>query len=181
MPNTTRDDAFALVTQAKIGCLVGATDDFILELQGQLLRWVGELASEMQSRIEGAKITEEVVDEIIAEDLAALAAPKPDFETALARFLHLTQQHINEYYAREFPRNTVPTLDVSAGGAKYVRVFKQSGSGSRDAFCFIEVETGNVLYPDGWKRPAKGVRGSIYAADFGGFGVTQYGANRARS
>lgn len=182
--HATRDDAFALVTQAKIGCLEGATDEFILELQGHLLRWVGDLANEMQNRIAAADRAAANLAEKGAEE-APPSAPDPvasklDFETALARFLHLTQQHLNEYYAREFPRNTVPQLDVSAGGVKYVRVFKQSGSGSRDAFCFVEVATGDVLYPDGWKRPAKGARGSIYSPTFEGFGVSQYGANRAR-
>lgn len=101
-----------------------------------------------------------------------------EFEEALARFLKLTQEHVTAYFAANFPRLTVPTVETSPGGLKYVRVVIRENGAS--AFCFVERATGNVLKCDGWKRPAKGVRGSIYAETFEGFGVSSYGANYAR-
>lgn len=44
-------------------------------------------------------------------------------------------------------------------------------------FCFIDLENGNILKADGWKRPAKGVRGNIFEENFSiGKGVSEYGA-----
>jgi len=52
---------------------------------------------------------------------------------------------------------------------------------SRTVHCFIDAATGNILKADGWKRPAKGIRGSIFAQGFDlGRAVTQYGAAYAR-
>jgi len=45
-------------------------------------------------------------------------------------------------------------------GKKYIRVVRADQS-SRSAHSFIEIETGNILKSDGWKRPANGSRGHI--------------------
>lgn len=57
-------------------------------------------------------------------------------------------------------------------GKKYARIIK-SDFGSRSAYCFVDMATGDILKAAGWKAPAKGIRGNIRngAAD-----VTQYGA-----
>jgi len=101
------------------------------------------------------------------------------FEDALARFVAAAQANIDAYYAANYSRLTPPKIEVDPNGVKYVRVVKRD-SVSGSAFCFVERETGNVLKCDGWKRPAKGVRGSIYATDFAGYGINQHGANYAR-
>jgi hypothetical protein len=47
------------------------------------------------------------------------------------------------------------------------------------AHCFIDLENGNVLKADGWKRPAPQIRGNIFSEDFDigvGRGVSEYGA-----
>jgi hypothetical protein len=101
------------------------------------------------------------------------------FEEALARFIFVNQQAIKAYYAQHYPKLTPPALTFSEGGQKYVRVVQEDRgggpAGSRSAWCFVEVATGNVLKCDGWKRPAKGVRGSIYSKDYAGYGCTTYG------
>lgn len=51
----------------------------------------------------------------------------------------------------------VATLEM---GKKFVRVCRTETTG-RSAYAFIELETGNILKPAGWKGPAKGVRGNI--------------------
>lgn len=56
------------------------------------------------------------------------------------------------------------SLDFTKGG-KYYRVFTFEGEGRpRYAYCFIDME-GNIYKADGWKRPAKGIRGHIDEVD----------------
>ena len=46
---------------------------------------------------------------------------------------------------------------------RYARIFvlKYDNAGGRTVFCFIDLTNGNVLRPDGWKRPNLKVRNSI--------------------
>lgn len=59
-------------------------------------------------------------------------------------------------------------------GRKYARVITIRPTGGQSAFCFVRMADGVILKADGWKRPAKGPRGSIFSAQLSG--VTQYGA-----
>lgn len=97
------------------------------------------------------------------------------FEAALDRFVATVQAVVNDHYAQNLPGSTPDRILVDPNGQKYVRIVRATGLG-RAAYCFVERATGAVLKCDGWKRPAKGVRGSIYAADYQGYGVTVYGA-----
>ncbi len=63
-------------------------------------------------------------------------------------------------------------------GKKYARIVKREKHGDHpvnggSAFCFVEMETGNILKAAGWAAPAKGVRGNIAN---GLAGLTPYGA-----
>lgn len=92
-----------------------------------------------------------------------------EFQTALGRWLAGAQQTLDGFFTTHFPNTQVPVLKLSPGGKRYLRVIRcetvDAESGS--AFAFIEVATGNVYKPDGWKGPAKGARGNIYAFDGG--------------
>lgn len=96
-----------------------------------------------------------------------------DFESALKAFLKGAQRKINDGYKDNV---LIPKLSIMRG-KKYIRVVSgiegQRNTGS--AWAFIEIETGNVLRPDGWKRPAKHARGNIYDGDNGLKTVTAYG------
>lgn len=46
-------------------------------------------------------------------------------------------------------------------GKRYIRIVYY-GSGGRSAWAFVDKTNGDVLKPDGWKRPAKHARGNIY-------------------
>lgn len=56
-------------------------------------------------------------------------------------------------------------------GPKYVRVLQRRLHGnSRSVYAFVRKADGAIMYPAGWRGPVTkphGVRGSIYAADFG--------------
>ena len=60
-------------------------------------------------------------------------------------------------------------------GRKFARVFKEEKGGGRSAYCFVDRSNGDILKTAGWKGPAKGARGNIYAADPLA-GVSMYGA-----
>ncbi len=63
-------------------------------------------------------------------------------------------------------------------GRKFARVYKvyKVGKGvGRSAYCFVDRSNGTILKTAGWKGPAKGARGNIYAADPLA-GVGMYGA-----
>jgi hypothetical protein len=54
------------------------------------------------------------------------------------------------------------SFSVTAG-PKYTRVVKTQGPSS-SVYCFTD-EAGNIYKPEGWKRPAKGIRGTLATLD----------------
>ena len=86
-----------------------------------------------------------------------------EFDTTLKSFIAKVQEMMASYYAKEFPKSQPPKL-ASMEGPKFVRIVKV-GPAERSVYCFVEKATGAILKADGWKRPAKGARGSIYGAD----------------
>lgn len=99
---------------------------------------------------------------------------KARFDAALSAWLKVAQDIVDADHARmgftAFPPGKV---SVDPGGKKYLRIVKTDGA-SRSAHSFIDLANGDVLKPDGWKRPAKGARGNIF--DAGRPGVSAYGA-----
>lgn len=109
---------------------------------------------------------------------------KETFQAALDRFITTVSEYRRQTHIKKSGNHTVEPggvfyndhlLTVDPNGKKYLRI-----NGGRSVYCFIEIATGNVLKAEGWKKPAKGIRGSIYANDFAGYGVTEYGARYAR-
>src|SRR3569832_426211 len=49
-------------------------------------------------------------------------------------------------------------------GSKYARIVKD-GPTTHSVYCFVELATGNILKPAGYKAPAKGVRGNVLELD----------------
>lgn len=89
------------------------------------------------------------------------SADQEDFEKALRAFL-VTIANVREAHFREHYRFASPgSVSVDPGGKKYIRVVVTEG-GRQSVFCFVDAKTGDILKADGWKRPAKHARGSIY-------------------
>lgn len=85
------------------------------------------------------------------------------FEAALTLFLVKVQGMVDTYFAANFPNSKPPRIEACEGGVKYVRIVQVETVGSGcSAWAFVERATGNVLKPDGFKRPAKHSRGNIY-------------------
>jgi len=91
-----------------------------------------------------------------------------EFATAFVAFLAGAQKRMTDYYRKNYPtRPSVPVLEIdTAIPGKYIRLVKVDGL-SRSAFGFVSTLNGDVLKADGWKRPAKGVRGNIFDSNHG--------------
>ncbi len=100
---------------------------------------------------------------------ARAASSKPEkksaaFDAALAKFVADSQRVLDEQRARHSPSSSRELLSVEPG-RRYVRVVRASENGSsRSVYGFVDTTNGNVLKADSWKKPAKTLRGSIYAA-----------------
>lgn len=68
----------------------------------------------------------------------------------------------------------VPTLAAEPGRKRARIVVRQHGI--RSAFCFVDLETGNILKAESFTTPAKGARGNILATNPLA-GVNEYGAD----
>ncbi len=96
-------------------------------------------------------------------------------EAEVTTFVARCQEIVNAYYTANFSNLTPPTLEFDyASAKKFVRIVsadyyhegpKKGQRLGRSAWCFIDLETGDVLKSDGWKRPAKHSRGHIGAED----------------
>lgn len=95
-----------------------------------------------------------------------------EFDTALETFVRLAETNAN----KEKSELNQVTLTVERG-RRYCKVISTyvRASDQRSVFCFVD-QDGTILKADGWKRPAKGARGSIFGADKGASAVTEYGA-----
>ena len=91
-------------------------------------------------------------------------------------FSNKLQDMINEFYGNEFPSLSVPTVEVSWTGRRYIRVEVIDSYQSRRIHCFIDTRNGDILKAASYKTPAKHSRGNIFNADGGIGGVTVYGA-----
>jgi len=100
-------------------------------------------------------------------------------EAVLPEFIEALDAMVDTYFREELPRshaNGMVPKHRAEIGKKFIRIVQYDPS-SGSAFCFLDAD-GNVLKPDGWKRPAKGIRGNIlndpnYSI---GKGLSRYGA-----
>lgn len=99
---------------------------------------------------------------------------RPDFEAKLQAFVEICQGIVHRHWeASKYAPELEPKITIDSRGAKYVRLTPVA-PGTGAAWAFIDRVTGDVFKPDGFKRPAKGVRGNIYS-DAPGEGITAYG------
>jgi hypothetical protein len=96
----------------------------------------------------------------------------PKFEASLMAWLAGAQAKIDDHYRTRFPTLETPILTLERG-RRYIRVVRADSS-SRSVFAFIDAN-GDVLKPEGWKKPALHARGNIFDASGGLAGVGPYG------
>ncbi len=101
---------------------------------------------------------------ILADETSPVDEPGPsplDLKSRIEKFQGLVQETVTEYCVKQFPNVAVPTITLE-WGPRYVRIVKNDSAHSRSAFGFVDLTNGDLLKADGWKKPAKGARGSIY-------------------
>jgi len=93
-----------------------------------------------------------------------------EFQERLAAYVAIVQEVTDEYFAREFSKLTPPRFSIDPKGQKFVRVVQEDNADgvASSVHSFVEVSSGNVLFPAGWKGPQKKTpRGNIWGADGG--------------
>jgi hypothetical protein len=99
------------------------------------------------------------------------------FEAKLAEFVPGLEALVGDYYRKAFPGNTLPKFSIERG-VKYIRVVRADPH--KSAYCFLDFQ-GNIYKCEGWKKPAKHIRGSIFDEKFSfGKGLGPYGATYLR-
>jgi hypothetical protein len=111
----------------------------------------------------------------VSLELTQAQASEGVFQVALDAFLDSIRQLQAAYFAKNFKNLTPPTISVDPGAKKYIRIVQDNGT-QRSVYCFVDKATGDILKADGWKRPAKHARGSIYI-DAGKSAITPYGVH----
>lgn len=107
---------------------------------------------------------------------------KVDYDTAfrgsLLRFVAGVQARKEADYAANFGNLTAPIYKLTFG-PRYAKVVEDRGIGGRSVFCFVRIADGAILKAEGWSKPAKHARGSIFVNE-GRDAVSLYGAHYLR-
>ncbi len=96
----------------------------------------------------------------------ALYTGNPSFDAAVQNFIEHAQRVYQEYRERMGFTNSIHDKDIFADkpSPKFIRIVQADCNGSsRSVYCFVDRENGNILFPKGWKGPAKNTpRGNVY-------------------
>ena len=100
-----------------------------------------------------------------------------DVQVRLDEYVVMVQSKIDSYWkAMDFTFSDPPVVTIEYG-KKYARVVHENGV-QRSVHTFVNMINGDILKSGGWKTPApNGVRGNIFANDFGASVVNEYGAS----
>ena len=94
-----------------------------------------------------------------------------EFEERFAGYVEKLEENLAAYYEGKYTHVATPEVKVE-NGRKYARVIVGDS-----VHTFVNKTTGEILKAASYKAPAKnGVRGSIFAEDFGMSAVGPYGA-----
>lgn len=172
-PVDVSPDAVSEALDRAIGTSTLVEEDVVPEPAADFCDVCGADITAVQARLSRAR--RDGADKACQDCVTKELTPKPDFEQALADFLTSIREVIGANFSKNFPRLAVPTISVDPGGQKYLRIVRDDGR-QRSVFCFVDKATGDILKADGWKRPAKHARGSIYE-NAGKGAITPYGVH----
>lgn len=109
--------------------------------------------------------------------------PERDFNCALEAFRALATEVVQAHYKRNDFKFALPGVTIQKGGKRYIKLANiESRDGditTRSVHSFVEVATGDIFFPAGWKSPAKHARGNIYDEDAGRSSMTLFGGIRS--
>ena len=87
-----------------------------------------------------------------------MSYPRQDQVQQFVQFVQ--DQVINPHYATHFPYADVPQLSVDPG-RRYARIVRNESHGRRSVYGFIDLDNGDILKAEGWRKPALHARGSL--------------------
>ena len=100
-----------------------------------------------------------------------------DVQERLDGYVNMVQNKMNSYWKRMEYTHAMPDDITVDYGKKYARVVHENGV-QRSLNTFVNMINGAILKSGGWSKPApNGVRGNIFADDFGADVVNEYGAS----
>ena len=100
-----------------------------------------------------------------------------DVQERLDGYVNMVQNKMNSYWKRMEYTHAMPDDITVDYGKKYARVVHENGV-QRSVHTFVNMINGDILKSGGWSKPApNGVRGNIFADDFGADVVNEYGAS----
>ena len=99
-----------------------------------------------------------------------------DVQERLNGYVEMVQGKMNAMWERNGFTHSDPNHISVTYGKKYARVCHESNT-QRSVHTFVNMINGDILKAGGWNAPApNGVRGNIFAEDFGAGAVSEYGA-----
>ena len=100
-----------------------------------------------------------------------------DVQERILGYVDMVQGKMDAYWERNGFTHSDPQHISVDYGKKYARVVHESST-QRSVHTFVNMINGDILKAGGWKAPApNGVRGNIFAEDFGAAAVNEYGAS----
>ncbi len=101
------------------------------------------------------------------------------FETALEGFRATAESLVRAHFERNGYTFATPNVEIKRGGRKFLKLIKTETvkTGEKrglSVHSFVEIATGDIFMPAGWKAPAKHARGNIYR-DNGRESMTEVG------
>ena len=99
-----------------------------------------------------------------------------DVQERINGYVEIVKGKMNAYWERCGFTHSDPNHISVTYGKKYARVCHESNV-QRSVHTFVNMINGDILKAGGWNAPApNGVRGNIFAEDFGAGAVSEYGA-----
>lgn len=101
------------------------------------------------------------------EKQAGASAVTADAKADIEKWIKSATKHIEKITKESPPREFMQRTLGFTKGKKYYRVYIERADekgADRSAYCFIDME-GNIYKADSWKRPAKGIRGTVHDVD----------------
>ena len=72
------------------------------------------------------------------------------------------------YHIKQYPNSPLPARVMAReDGNKFTKLVTADVGPGKSAIAFVNLETGDIFKSASWKAPAKGVRGSVMAEDYG--------------
>jgi hypothetical protein len=100
-----------------------------------------------------------------------------NFLDQLDRYVSTVEALVSAYYAENYSNLEAPFFTVDPRGKKFARIVQNERHGSsRSVHSFVDRESGDVLFPSGWKTPAPHARGNIWSDQEGAEALAPHGS-----